>query len=224
MRRCAGPERSAAGEYANPRGTLMITAPIVFGRLRVVPVVADFLDLHPAIDVRLLLGDRIVNLLEDHIDLALRIGDLPDSALVATQVGMIRRVVCASPAYLTQWSEPATPEALAAHRCVTFEGLMAASAWTFPAERGPQAVAVRSRLCVNAADAAIAAAIAGLGLTRVLGAFEPAPMPVSLVHAGQGRLPMKCRAFIDFAAKALRTRLGDEAGARGKHRPDASSI
>ena len=95
-------ERAAAGEYSAPQGDLIITAPIVFGRLHVLPVVIEFLAAYPDIDVRLVLADRVVNLLEDHVDLAVRIGDLPDSSLVATRVGSIRRVVCGSPAYFAR--------------------------------------------------------------------------------------------------------------------------
>jgi DNA-binding transcriptional LysR family regulator len=217
-------ERAASGAYANAKGGLVIAAPIVFGRLHAVPVVAAFLELYPEVDARLLLGDRNVNLLEEQVDLALRIGELPDSSLVATQVGAIRRVVCASPSYLARFGTPATPSELGVHRCVTFEGLMSPTAWVFESPKGEQRVPVRSRLAVTTADAAIAAAIAGLGLTRVLsyqvaaalGAgqlvrvlvdHEPRAVPVNLVYSGQGRLPMKTRAFVDFAAPALRDRL-----------------
>lgn len=217
-------ERAASGAYATARGGLVVAAPIVFGRLHAVPVIAAFLEHHPEVDVRLLLGDRNVNLLEEQVDLALRIGELPDSSLVATQVGEIRRVICASPAYLARFGTPATPADLGAHRCVTFEGLMPATAWSFQGPKGMQRVPVRSRLAVTTADAAIAAAVAGVGLTRVLSYqvaealgsgqlvrvladHEPKQVPVHLVYPGQGRLPMKTRAFLDFAAPALRARL-----------------
>ena len=217
-------ERAASGAYANAKGELVVAAPIVFGRLHVVPVVAAFLDAYPEVDVRLMLGDRNVNLIEGHVDLAVRVGDLPDSSLVATHLGSIGRVICASPDYLARFGVPSTPVDLGAHRCVTFEGLMSATAWSFRGTQGTERVAIRSRLIVNTADAAIAAAVAGLGLTRVLsyqvvGALregslvrvladhEPPALPVSLIHAGQGRLPMKSRAFIDYAASRLRERV-----------------
>jgi DNA-binding transcriptional LysR family regulator len=217
-------ERAAAGEYAAPRGELAVTAPIVFGRLHVVPVVNAFLTRYPDIDVRLVLSDSIANLLEAHLDVAVRIGELPDSGLVARRVGAIRRVVCASPAYLAEHGRPAHPGELAAHPCVTFDGLTSPQAWTFPGERAELSVPVRSRLVVNTAEAAIDAARAGVGLTcvlsyqaaaalrdgaleTVLDAFEPPPRPVFLVHAGQGRLPLKLRAFLDFAAPRLRDAL-----------------
>lgn len=221
-------ERTAAGAYAQVRGQIVIAAPIVFGRLHVVPVVTAFLEAHPEVDVQLRLGDRNVHLIEEQIDLALRIGVLPDSNVVATQLGTIRRIVCASPAYLERFGTPATPDELGAHRCISFDGLDAADAWRFAdLAGGPQGirqVALRPRLTVSTADAALAAASLGLGLTRVLSYqaadaladgrlvrvltdAEPPAVPVSLIYPGQGRLPMKTRAFIDFAAGRIRERL-----------------
>jgi DNA-binding transcriptional LysR family regulator len=218
-------ERAAAGAYAQVKGQLVVAAPIVFGRLHAVPVAAAFLQRHPEVDIQLRLGDRNVNLIEEHVDVALRIGALRDGNLLATQLGTTRRVVCASPAYLDRFGAPATPGELANHRCISFDGLEAATAWTFAgADDERQPVAVRSRMTVSTADAAIAAAALGLGLTRVLcyqvadllrdgrlvrvlADAEPPAMPASLVYPGQGRLPMKTRAFIDFAAATIRERL-----------------
>ena len=218
-------ERAAAGAYANVRGQLVVAAPIVFGRLHMVPVAAAFLEQHPEVDIQLRLGDRNVNLIEEHVDLALRIGILPDSGLVATQVGTVRRVVCASPDYLRRFGTPATLGDLAAHRCISFEGLDAATTWTFVGDGGERRpVDVRARLAVSTADAAMAAAKLGLGLTRVLSYQiddalrggelvrvlvddEPPAIPASLIYPGQGRLPMKTRAFIDFASGRIRERL-----------------
>ena len=217
-------ERAAAGEYSAPKGELIITAPIVFGRLHVLPVLIEFLDTYPEIDVRLTLADRVVNLQEDHVDLAVRIGELPDSSLVAMRVGSIGRVVCGSPAYFAERGTPKRPNELSKHDCITFNGLTSPEAWIFPSVKGNISVAVHSRLIVNTAEAAIDAAITGLGITRVLsyqvadalrtGAlllalreFEPPPVPVSLVHAGQGRLALKLRAILDFAAPRLKARL-----------------
>jgi len=217
-------ERAAAGEYSTPTGELIVTAPIVFGRLHVLPVATAFLAAYPEVAVRLTLADQISQLAEEHVDLAVRIGELPDSSLVAMRVGSIRRVVCASPAYLTAHGTPRNPAELAAHDCITFENLSAPAAWSFVAGKGELAVPVHSRLRVNTAEAAIDAAIAGVGLTKVLSyqidaavragtlvpilqQFEQQPWPVSLVHAGQGLLPVKLRAFLDFAAPRLRERL-----------------
>lgn len=228
-------ERAASGAYASVKGQLVLAAPIVFGRLHVVPVAVAFLDAHPDVDIRLRLGDRNVNLIEEQVDLALRIGTLPDSNLVATQVGAIRRVICASPRYLERFGTPGSVAELATHRCITFDGLEATTAWTFTGADGrTQRVRVRSRMAVSTADAAIEAALQGLGLTRVLSyqvadavrdgrlvrvltREEPPAVPASLIHPGQGRLPMKTRAFIDFAVDRLRERLSglDDSGASG---------
>lgn len=215
-------ERAAAGEYSAPRGDLVITAPILFGRLHVLPVVSAFLAEHPEIRVRLVLTDKIVHLLDDHIDVALRIGHLPDSSLVAIKIGSTRHVVCGSPAYLQQHGRPDTPQALTDHHCIACDALMAPGGWTFDVDGGTVSLDVRPRLHVSTSEAAIDAAVAGLGLTRVLcyqiagprknglldvvlEKFEPTPFPINLVYAAQGMLPIKLRAFLDFATPRLRS-------------------
>jgi DNA-binding transcriptional LysR family regulator len=217
-------ERAAAGEYSAPKGELIVTAPIVFGRLHVLPVVMDFLRAYPEIAVRLVQVDRVIDLQENHVDLAVRIADLPDSSLIALRVGSIRRVVCASPAYFAARGTPRRPADLAAHDCVTFEGPIAPDIWAFASGETAATIPIRPRLIVNTAEAAVDAAVAGLGVTRVLSYqaaealsagtlalalqdFEPPPSPVSLVYAGQGLLPQKLRAFLDFAAPRLKARL-----------------
>lgn len=217
-------ERTAAGEYAAPKGELTVTAPVVFGRLHVLPVVVDFLKAYPEIDLRLMLADRVVNIVDSHVDLAVRIGSLPDSGLHASRLGAIRRVMCANPAYLAERGRPQRPEELEGHACITFEGLSTVRAYRFRTPRGEISVPIHSRLTVNTAEAAIDAAIAGLGLTRVLSyqivaaeraglietvlkEYEPEPWPVHLVYLGQGLLPLKLRAFLDFAAPRLKARL-----------------
>src|SRR5271166_4924947 len=200
-------ERAASGEYSAPKGALIITAPIVFGRLHVLPAAIAFLKAYPDITIKIVQADRLLNLMEEHVDLAVRIGELPDSGLVAMRVGAIRRVICASPAYFADRGAPQSPDGLTAHDCVTFEGLAAPDAWTFRIGGSDKPVAIRSRLVVNTAEAAIDAAIAGVGVTRVLsyqiaraaqaGAlavaleeFEPGPWPVSLVHGARGLMPL----------------------------------
>jgi DNA-binding transcriptional LysR family regulator len=214
-------ERAAAGEYRAPRGHLTITAPIMFGRLHVQPVVLAFLRAYPEIDARLVLADHVVNLVDDQVDVAIRVGPLADSAMVATRLGAVGRVACASPDYLAARGTPETPEALAGHDCILFEELYTAGIWTFGPERQALALPIRPRLAVNTADAAIAAAVAGAGITRVLsyqiadavaaGAlrlvlrrFEPEPLPVHLVYPALSLLPLKLRAFLDFAAPRLK--------------------
>jgi DNA-binding transcriptional LysR family regulator len=221
-------ERAAAGEYSAPTGDLTITAPIVFGRLHVLPVAVEFLKAYPDIDIRIALADRVVNILEDHVDLAVRIGELPDSSFRARRLGSTRRVVCGSPAYFAARGAPKNPAELGAHDCITFEGMMSADAWTFTIGKSDVAVAIHSRLVVNTAEAAIDAATAGGGITRVLsyqaaaavraGAlaivlqdFEQVPSPVNLVYPDQRLLPLKLRAFLDFAGPRLQARLLQDA-------------
>jgi len=218
-------ERAALGEYSAAKGELNITAPMVFGRLHVLPVVMEFLKVYSAVDIRCVLNDRVVNLLEDHIDLALRIGELPDSSsLITTRIGSVRRVVCGSPSYFARRGVPENVDELAMHDCITFEGFPFPDFWVFPTSKSYVSAAVHSRLVVNTAEAAIDAAIAGLGVTRVLSyqvaaavkagrlnivleEVEPLPSPVSLVYSGQRRLPLKLRAFLDFAGPRLKARL-----------------
>jgi DNA-binding transcriptional LysR family regulator len=218
-------ERAASGEYVSPRGDLVITAPIVFGRLHVLPVVSEFLSSHPEIDVRLVLSDRNVYLIDDHVDLAVRIGVLQDSSMIATRVAAVRRVVCASPAYLASFGAPKVPEDLSKLACVTFDSLMSSTVWSFTSSRfgSERAIPIHARLSVNTAEAAIDAAVAGVGITRVLSyqaakavaegklkvvlaKYEPDLLPVNLVHLGPGLLPLKTRAFLDFAASRIRKR------------------
>ena len=224
-------ERAAAGEYSLPRGELLLTAPVVFGRLHVLPVVLGFLAAYPDIDIRMQLADRAFDLREEQVDLAVRIGPLPDSDMVAVRVGSMRRVVCASPAYVAARGIPAHPAELAAHDCITFDGLSGGQAWRFPDASGKSVpVPLRSRLTVTTAEAAADAAIAGLGLARLLDyqvaaarrsgalvlaleAFEPPPWPVSLVRAGNRQVPLKLRAFLDFATPRLKAALAADAAA-----------
>jgi DNA-binding transcriptional LysR family regulator len=226
LEQVADAERAAAGEYNAPRGELTLAAPIAFGRRRILPVAADFLKAYPDIDLRITLSDRISHILDEHIDLAIRIGELADSAFIAKRVGEVRKVVCASPEYFSMRGTPAKPADLAPHDCITFDALMSANAWIFPVGKQEEAVTVRSRLVINTAEAAVDAAIAGVGIARVLSyqvaralqegklvlalqAYEAPSWPVSLVHAGQGPLPLKVRAFLDFAAPRLRAMLLD---------------
>ncbi|HEY1453405.1 MAG TPA: LysR family transcriptional regulator [Roseiarcus sp.] len=220
-------ERAASGAYAAPRGDLVITAPVVFGRLHVLPVIVDFLARWPEINVQLVLSDRNLHLIDDHIDMAVRIGALADSALAATKVGAVRRVVCGSPAYFAAHGKPKRPEDVSALSAVTFDPLSSLENWIFPDRKSRRElrVPVRSRLSVNTAEAAIDAAAAGVGVTRVLSyqvaqavadgrieivlaGHEPEPAPVSLIHSGQGLMPLRARMLLDFAAPRLRARLG----------------
>ena len=221
-------ERMAAGEFQDPRGELLLTAPVLFGRLHILPVVTEFLGRYPEIDVRLLLSDRNLHLVEDHVDMAVRIGRLPDSTMIATRVGSMRTVVCGSQELLAARGEPSSPEVLVGLPCVNFEFLSPASAWHFRRKdgKGTIDVPIRPRLSVTTAEAAVWAAREGVGVTRVLhyqcadavregalriilAAFEVDTLPVHLLHAQSGALPSKVRVFLDFAGKRLRQRLND---------------
>lgn len=217
---------AALRNYSMPRGELVITAPVVFGRLHVLPVIGEFLASFPDINARLLLSDRNVHLIDNQVDMAVRIGALPDSSMVATRVGHVRQVVCGSPAYFASHGAPKKPRELSGRARVAFDVLGPATAWNFavPGAKAEQPVPIRSRLSVNTAEAAVDAAVAGVGVTRVLSYqvadvvergelqivladFEAEPLPVNLVHAGQGLLPLKMRSFLEFAAPRLRERL-----------------
>ena len=219
-------ERIAAGEYHAPRGELILTAPVLFGRLHVLPLVTDFLAAYPGIDVRLQMSDRNLHLLDDHVDMAARIGPLPDSGMVATRVGSMRTVVCASPNLLAVHGVPEIPEDLAALPCVNFDFLSPNSIWSFRPKSAHRRidVPIRPRLSVSTAEAAVWAAARGIGVTRVLhyqcavlvrdGALqiiladsEVELLPIHLIHAGRGALPLKMRVFLDFATGRLRERL-----------------
>lgn len=217
-------ERAASGEYTAPTGELIVTAPVGLGRVHLVPILAEFLQAYPDIGVRLVLGDRILSLAEEHLDVALRVGVLPDSRLIALRVGATQPVVCASPAYLAARGRPRTPDDLAGHDCVVYEGFQLSELWIFRRDEAEVAVTVRSRLTVSNAEAACEAARAGIGLTRVfsyhvgpavqagalatvLDEYRPATSPISLVYAAARSLPIKLRVFLDFAQPRLKARL-----------------
>jgi DNA-binding transcriptional LysR family regulator len=217
-------ERAAAGEYTAPTGELIVTAPVGLGRIFLVPILAEFLSSFPDINVRLILGDRILSLPEEHVDVALRIGVLPDSRLMALRLGTTDRVVCASPAYLALRGTPHTPDDLAGHDCIIYEGFQAPDVWTFVRDQTEAAITVHPRLVVSSVEAACDAARAGIGLTRafsyhiaasieaetlttVLDKYQPASLPVSFVYRAGRLLPIKLRAFLDFASPRLKARL-----------------
>ncbi len=220
----AAAERTASGEYQAPVGSLAVTTPIAFGQMHVLPVALGFLDAYPQIDLRMVLTEKTVSLVEDQVDIALRIGPLPDSQLVARTVGETRRVVCASPGYLARRGTPLRLDDLADHDGVTLDSITSVRGWTFALDRRDVTVAIRPRLTVNTTRAAVDAAVAGTGLVRALGyqvadevaagrlqivleAFEPAPWPIHLVYVAQGPIPLKMRAFLDWTAPRLRARL-----------------
>src|SRR5262245_793438 len=158
-------ERAASGEYTPPRGDLVVSAPFALGRIHLLPVVAEFLATFPEVDVALSLQDRPVNLLEEHVDVALRVGALADSSLIAVRVGEICRVLCASPAYLKLRGRPKSPEDLSTHDSVSYPPFLSPSTWTFRRDQTEFVVPVRSRLIVSNLESACDAARAGVGIT-----------------------------------------------------------
>lgn len=206
----------AAGEARAPRGRLRVAAPLVFGRRHVAPIVTAFLDAEPLVSADLVLSDGNADLVEEGVDVAVRIGALRDAALVARRVGAIGRVLAASPAYLARRGTPAAPEDLAGHETVLFSPSGAAPEWRFAA----CTVTIAPRFAVNAAEAAVAAAVAGRGITlalsyqvaeeladgrlvRLLPEHEAPPSPVHLVLPSARLLAPRTRAFLDFAAPRL---------------------
>ena len=224
-------ELGAAGDRAAPRGLLTITAPRMFGRLKVRPQVDAWLDKYPAVQARLMLLDRVVNVIDEGIDVAVRIGHLPDSSLIAVKVGAVSRIVCASPALLARVRMPREPADLAALACIAFTQITPSEVWSFGAgsegARGGRMhqVRVQPRLSVNSADAALASAIDGKGFTCVLSyqaeaaladgrlvpvltEWEPPPLPVHVVFARTRLATAKTRGFVDFLVPALRGEMG----------------
>lgn len=215
----------AAGERSTPRGLLTVTAPLHFGRLHVRPVIDAFLAAQPAVQARLLLLDRVANLIDEGIDVAVRIGHLPDSNHFALSVGVVRKVLCASPAYLAAHPPLRRPADLAEHATIVFTQLASGDRWVFESPAGEaQSVRVRPRLSVNGAEAAIESAREGRGVTAVLcyqidadlrsGAlvivlddYEAAPLPVHLVYPEARLVSAKVRGFLDLAVPKLRAQL-----------------
>ena len=209
-------EALARSAHVEPQGLLTVTAPVMFGRMHIAPLLFDFLEQHPKVNARAMFVDRIVNLIEEGFDVALRIDTLADSSLTAIKVGMVRRVVVASPAYLAAHGAPRTPADVENHRAIG----SGRAPWRF---RGATAATPQPRmqLTINGGDVAIACALAGQGLARplsyqvdeelrdgrlqvVLADYEPPPMPVQLVYPEGRQAAAKVRAFVDFAAARLR--------------------
>ena len=215
-------EHEATGEFATAKGELVVTAPVQFGRLHVLPVINQFLAQYPDITVRLLLSDRNIDLIDSHADLAVRIGELADSSMIATRIGSLRPIVCASPAFLAQHTPPREPDDLVKYSCIVFNSPYL-SPWRFrlPTTNKVYLLEVKPRLEVTSPDAAVSAAVDNVGITFVfehdadealrngqleilLSQFEVEPVPVHLVHVSRNLMAVKLRHFIDFAAPRLR--------------------
>lgn len=217
-------DESVSGLHGAPRGRLTVTAPVLFGTLHVTPVVTEFLQRYPEVTAACWFMDRVVNLTDEGVDVAVRIGELPDSSLQAVRVGSVRRVICAAPSYLEAHGEPQQPEDLPGHTLISANAVTPAPEWRFKVDGETRSVRVVPRMLTTTNDSAIAAAVGGFGLTRlmsyqvdelvrrgqlrrVLERFELAPLPVHLVHREGRHASHKARAFIDLALERLRQRL-----------------
>lgn len=211
----------AAGINSEPRGHLTITAPVLFGKLFVMPSIVGFLERYPDVEVAALFLDRVVNMLEEGVDVGIRIGALPDSTMRAIRVGQVRRVLCASPDYLARRGIPQTPEDLLQHQIIAASSISPTVEWKFGDDDNNKAVRIKPRLTVTSNDAAITAAVQHAGITRllsyqvashlangelkvILGEFEPKPLPIHVVHREGRHGSAKIRAFVDFVAQALK--------------------
>ncbi|MGH0002771.1 LysR family transcriptional regulator [Pseudovibrio ascidiaceicola] len=213
-------EAFVSGSYAKPIGELSITAPILFGQKYIIPLITEYLDLYPEVTANAEFYDRIVNMVEDNLDVAFRIGHLQDSGLYATRVGSIRRVICASPSYFSEHGTLQTPSDLTKHKIIQPTSVETSSHWKFAGEK-TEVVKISPHLRCNHNCAAIQAAIGGAGITRLLSyqvakdvangvlqlaleAYEPEPLPVHIVYMEGRRASAKVRSFVDFAAERLR--------------------
>jgi len=236
-------ELAIDGRAVAPRGTLTVTAPLLFGRLHVAPVVAECLERYPEVAAQLVLTDRNVNLVEEGIDVAVRIGQLDDSSLVARRLGEVARVVCASPSYLRRHGVPRTPDDLRGRECVRFTGLAPGREWVFVDGNRELRVPVASRFACNVVEPAIDAARSGGGvlmalgyqvaddlaagrLVRLLQPFEPPPLPINALFLSPRLMAARVRLFLDLLTERVPPRLGPPARAaapaatrRRKQRP-----
>lgn len=216
-------ELTAAGTNTTPRGQLTVTAPVLFGKIYVTPLVHDYLTRYPAVSVHCWFLDRIVNLVDEGADVAIRIGDLPDSSLQAIAVGKVRRVLCASPAYLQTHGIPQSPDDLSSHVTIQATALSPVPEWRFRVNGKQLAMPIQPRLTTTTNDSGIAAALADLGIVRllsyqitqelaegrlrvVLADYELAPLPVHVVHREGKHANQKVRAFLDLAIETLRAK------------------
>lgn len=213
-------ERALTQRQTEPSGTVTVTAPVRFGEMHVAPAVASFLLRYPKARARLLLLDRVVDLLEEDVDVAVRIAPLADSSFIARRVGSIRQVVCASPALLERVGAPVHPGDLVELPCLDFSGLTGSAPWAFAAAGGPLAVSIDSRFSSNQVGASLEACAAGVGFGRFLGYqvaplvragrlvevlrdFEPEPTPVSVVFPHTRLVSSRVRAMVDWLAGEL---------------------
>jgi len=215
-------DQAASGAQAEVRGTLAITASVLFGRAFVAPLLLAFLNQHAKVNVRALFVDRVVDLIEEGLDVAVRIAHLPDASFTAIRVGAVRHVTCASPTYLKRHGVPRTPDDLKERSAFCFSADRSAPAWSFQVGKRTLSVRPSARLIVNSPELAMQAAVASGGVTRllsyqaaaaikagqlrvILSEFEPEPVPIHVIHREGKRAAARVRAFVDFAVAELRS-------------------
>ena len=217
-------DESASGLHGTPRGRLTITAPVGFGAIYVTPIVTEYLARYPEVTASCWFMDRVVNMLDEGVDVGVRIGELTDSSMQAIRVGRMRLLICATPAYLAEHGEPKSPEDLAEHMIIAASGATLTSEWRMSSQGTPSVIKIRPRLITTTSDTAIAAALTGFGLTNVLAYkvtkhlregrlravlsdFEPPALPVHVLHREGRHATQKARRFIDLAVERLRPQL-----------------
>lgn len=214
-------EAAVSGAHQKPSGQLGVTASAMFGRLFVAPILVDFLAKYPQVTARALLVDQMVDLMDEGLDVAVRIAQLPDSTLTSAKVGAVRRVTCASPAYLKKHGTPRTPRELSEHRCFVFSAERSPPVWTYAGRGKALSYRPKATLLANSSEVGIDAAVAGAGVTRalsymvaaqvhagklrvILEDYEPEPIPIHVVYREGRQAPARVRAFVDFAVARLR--------------------
>ena len=214
-------DESVSGMHSSPRGRLTITAPVLFGGLYVTPIVTEYLTRYPQVNASCMFLDRVVNLMDEGVDVAVRIGELPDSSMQAIRVGQVRRLICAAPEYLAEHGIPLAPDDLHQHTVVSASSVTPNPEWKLMEKGEPVTIRLQARMITTTNDSAVVAAVRGFGLTRllsyqvaehlkagrlktVLTEFEPAPLPVHVVHREGRQAPQRVRAFLDLAMERLR--------------------
>lgn len=215
-------DEAVVGINGTPKGQLTITAPVLFGKMFVIPVVVEYLQCYAEMDINALFLDRVVNLMEEGVDVGVRIGELPDSTMKALRVGQVRRVLCAAPSYLEAHGVPQEPADLHRHHVIAATGVTPMVEWKFVHHNNPLAVRIRPRLTVTTNDAAIEAAVAGFGITRLmsyqvaphlasgklvilLSDYEAPPLPIHILHREGRHKSARVRSFVDLITERLRS-------------------
>lgn len=214
-------DESVSGMHSSPKGRLTVTAPVLFGGMYITPVVTEYLSRYPEVSASCMFLDRVVNLLEEGVDVAVRVGELPDSTMQAIRVGQVRRVICGAPSYFAARGIPTSPDDLRAHTIISARSVTPNPEWKLLENGAPRTIRLQARMITTTNDSAAAAAVSGFGLTRLLsyqvaehlrtGAlkavmsdFEPEVLPVHVVHRAGRQAPQRVRAFLDLAIERLR--------------------